>query len=243
VGYKTKCRFFRDSDVEDEITWYPALPDAPLLGVPTVFASLRHEPKDFYWLPGGEVPYKPFTVQKPATKTGALGVHHCGTDTDFREGCQFLPDDPPVSYQTNGLPDCCGAAPTLRGGGAGGGRVGVVVTPPTLVPDANCVTAPTAALDITYTVQIQNDLTVRFFELPVIAGKTYRMTVTMPTFTNLINVFEGARCTAASFVGGIVAPGHVDMLAAGNDLFEFNVFPNNLAPAPFNITVRLHQLP
>ena len=201
MGYKTKCRFFRDSDQVDEITWYPALPDAPLLGVPTMFASLRHEPRDFFWLPGGEVPYEPFTVQRPVTKPGALGVHHCGSDDDFAEGCAFLPDDPPVLYQTNGLPDCCGASPAVRGGGAGGGKVGVVVTAP-LVPNT-CDTAYLMTPGVTYPFHVPDTGTF-YFRVDVTVGQTAQWVLNVAGST-VQTVFAEGPCASATPRGGFNA--------------------------------------
>jgi hypothetical protein len=226
VGYRTKCRFFRDSDQVDEIEWYPALPDAPLLGVPTVFASLRQEPRDFFWQPGGEVPFEPFTIQRPKTKPGALGVHHCGTDQDFAEGCAFLPLDPPVLYQTNGLPDCCGAVPAVRGGGAGGGRVGVVVSPPQDGLTCNTAFVLSNGVPRAY---VLNSLLQRWFVLPTVPGLT-NVAVQVTT--------DGSACSGIAFHGPCSAL-VVDASGVPTSATPWNASYTLSSPQPVRLSVSL----
>jgi len=151
VPHRTRCRFFRDSDVEDEVLWYPALPDAEMLPYPSMIGNSYLDPDGVFFLPGGEVYGAEKIFSPEQQKPGALGGHVCGTETDFREGCLFLPDEPPVTYRTDGLPTCCGAAVDRAGGGAGGGRDLVVLNNP-IVPGNTCVTASLVPLStwVTY---------------------------------------------------------------------------------------------
>ena len=122
--YKTQCRFFKDSDAETTILWYPAKDDAPPLPYPSAICSLDWDvmEKDvgvYAAYPVGEVPGAPrsFTYQKKRPK--ATGAHVCGTRQDFEDGGTYDPDAAPIIYDKDGLPACC--APF--GGVTLGGRV------------------------------------------------------------------------------------------------------------------------
>lgn len=140
MPHTTRCRFFRDSDTEADVIWYPALPDAPLLDTPSMVSNSYLDPDAFFFLPGGEVYGAERVFSPERTKPGALGGHTCGTPEDFAEGCQFDLEGPTVEYRTDGLPNCCGQAVVAAGGGAAGGRVAVSVVNP-VVPGTTCITA------------------------------------------------------------------------------------------------------
>ena len=111
-SYRTKCRFFADSDAEADIVWYPALPDAPALGFPSAITSsewdVRERDGTYPYRTGvGEVFDAPRRRLKPAEKPAATGHHVCGTREDFEQGAKYNPALPPRLYRADGLPVCC----------------------------------------------------------------------------------------------------------------------------------------
>lgn len=123
-SYRTRCRFFKDSDHESEIVWYPALPNAPVLPYPSAICSLDWDREEaelgcFAGYDVGEVPLAPRTFEYIRPKPAAKGTHQCGTREDFEDGAVYSPDLPVVPYRPDGLPACC-----VDGGGLGlGGYV------------------------------------------------------------------------------------------------------------------------
>ena len=126
LGHQTgpaRARLYPDSDEEFDILWYAALPDAPLLGCPTAVNRLIHERDREDWLPTdvGEVPFSFVDYQYLPPNPFALGIHRCGTASDFRGNGAINWNPPFVSYRFDGLPDCCGFAWEGLGGAVGGG--------------------------------------------------------------------------------------------------------------------------
>lgn len=106
--YRTKCRFFRDSDVECDVHWYIVPAENGTLGVPCRINSLDW--RDNRMNPGviGEVSF----ADRPFDGWGRIvpptpGDHLCGSPEDFREGGRYLPDDPPFPRADDGIPFCC----------------------------------------------------------------------------------------------------------------------------------------
>ena len=113
--YTTKCRFFKDDDTEVDISWYPCKPDAPVLGVESVFVSLdwwvqERELGVYTGYDVGEVPLAARTYNGLKVKPNANGLHRCGTDEEWRDGAEF---DPFLNRprRADGLPTCCGEMP------------------------------------------------------------------------------------------------------------------------------------
>lgn len=115
--YTTKMRPFRDSDLEVDIVWYPADPDAIVLPFPSVVTNLEEMVMErslgiYAGWPVGEVPgaLRPYNAQtvKPLTGRG----RYCGTPSMFRNGAYY---DPDVNRpkRPDGLPLCCGEIPGL----------------------------------------------------------------------------------------------------------------------------------
>jgi len=133
---------FRNSDEEVEIVWYPALPSAPDLGMWSNInqESWDRDQWDAYGRPLTTQPVQPWNREKE--KPLAFGVHHCGTEQDFREGGVYDPSLPPVEYRPDGLPTCCGLVFVGLGGAVGGGTADVVTEPQ---PGNACTDAPILA--------------------------------------------------------------------------------------------------
>jgi hypothetical protein len=178
-AYTTKCRPFRNSDVEVDIVWYPALPDAPALGFPSIMVSHFLDFTGAVWPPGGEVPNVPSPINFEPSKPGAIGSHVCGTPEDFAEGGLYLPDDPPVTYRTDGLPSCCGAAAAGRGGLALGGRSVVVVTNP-ITPGSTCSTATPLAVNTPVAFTVPHGFT-GWFRVTVSGATRFKYYLDCPT--------------------------------------------------------------
>jgi hypothetical protein len=136
--FKAMYRPFRDSDVEVEVTWFPAAPGAKFLGFQSCITNPFWERDQFTYTDE----YLPLdTVEptgKPRTRPGTGRGGYCGTVEDFAIGGKYLPDEPPVTYGQAGLPTCCGAPVAVAGAGVGG-RNSLVVTP--LTPGTTCPTA------------------------------------------------------------------------------------------------------
>lgn len=120
AGYRTECRFWKDSDETATIRWYRALPNAPLLGQVSAITPLGWQP--FPWMAKGvgEV----FNAEKPFDRgnpiAAATGKKVCGTESDFAEGGVYDPNPPFMNYNTDGLAACCAPKPgaILLGGSA-----------------------------------------------------------------------------------------------------------------------------
>lgn len=124
-SYRTRCRFFRDSEVEADIVWYPALPDAPVLGFPSAITSSEWDVQErdgtYPHRTGvGEVPGAPRRRLRPTTKRAATGAHVCGTRSDHEFGASYNPSITPRLYRADGLPVCCAPGEGLLFGAAPG---------------------------------------------------------------------------------------------------------------------------
>lgn len=120
--YRTACRFFRDTDLESEIIWYPAAPNARCLPFDSAIFNREWDRDGNLPLQGkgvGEVPDAPRVISHLGTPPGAVGNHQCGTRSDFEIGAAY---DPAVNveYRPDGLPVCC---PGGVGGFLWGGRM------------------------------------------------------------------------------------------------------------------------
>jgi hypothetical protein len=110
-SYRTKCRFFKDSDLEIDILWYPVNPGTPCIDGESAISVWYNDREQ-----AGEVPPKRSGVGevggrfvqrvKPQEKAAATGRHVCGTPEMFAEGATF---DAAVNvlYRADGLPACC----------------------------------------------------------------------------------------------------------------------------------------
>lgn len=107
--YKTKCRFFRDSDIEVEIQWIRCADDAPDLGFPSAFMSIDwldpgyDEPQDAEI---GEVWGEDRDYSFHAPLVGLDYLHVCGTEDEFANGVAY-DGSRDVKYDEQGLPLCC----------------------------------------------------------------------------------------------------------------------------------------
>ena len=106
-SYRTMARVFEDSDELVEIQWFPADPGADFLPQSTCITSLVWATEPWRQRPIGEE-YRPRRryIRKDRIP-GAVGPHFCGTIYEFRNGCEYRPDLPPVLYRDDGLPLCC----------------------------------------------------------------------------------------------------------------------------------------
>jgi hypothetical protein len=164
--YRTKCRFFKDSDLEVDVQVYRAAPGAPSLGFPSSFLSLdwTDNNADEPWAADlGEVWGEP----RPYSFKGPLVApnydHVCGTPEEFATGCNFLPllD---VKYDDQGLPVCCGQplTPFL------GIELGLEL-PEEVEPGASCELAPVIGVGQV----VQFDGPGEYFRFAALAGETH----------------------------------------------------------------------
>lgn len=110
-GYNAVVRPWRDSDLTAEIKWVRCLPGVPELGYESAIMPLRWCPYPYLAHGVGEVFDSPQPWNRGTPIPGADGKKVCGTEQDFRDGGQYLPDLPPVEYTPEGLSLCCGEPP------------------------------------------------------------------------------------------------------------------------------------
>jgi len=168
------------------LVWYPARPDAPLLGRPSVINSLYWEEDREDWLPtsAGEVYGEARDYNHERVKPTAVGIHFCGTDSDWENGGTLDDSLPDVEYGPDGLPLCCGSI--LAGtGGVGIGGAATVTFTPALWPSIVCADAPTGEYGVEYSFTSNaNPSAQEYFRWPPFLGF---MTVTVTT-TGIDNV-------------------------------------------------------
>ena len=127
--YVTTWKPYPDSDLTEEILWYEARDDAPLLGMISANNNLAWDiDRDEYLETAvGQVVGAPWRVVQTAAHLLALGTHVCGTAADFAGMGSYPGPDPPVTLRPDKLPFCCGALFQGNGGlGLGGSDI---VTP------------------------------------------------------------------------------------------------------------------
>jgi hypothetical protein len=118
TAYTTTVKPYPDSDVTATLLWREALPDAPLLGMPSAITNLAWDlGVDEYLLTAvGEVNGAPWRIAFPPTNLLATGTRVCGTPADFA-GMGTYSSSPPVPPpRPDGLPMCCGALFQAQGG-------------------------------------------------------------------------------------------------------------------------------
>ncbi len=145
---------FRNSDQEVRFIWYPALPNAGVLPVPSAFLDGIWD--EWYYEYDGPGPVYRTHIRDnwQKTKAGSGRGHYCGTAEDFAEGGLYDPTLPPVEYSSNHLPVCCDVIqPAVLGGIGVGGHVVPSYTPPPppFTPGNTCATAAVAQLNTIYT--------------------------------------------------------------------------------------------
>jgi hypothetical protein len=151
VPYRTRCRFFRDDETEDEIRWVEARPDAPPLPYTSIIVNSFNERDKELWEGVGEVwgEPRPYTGQR--APRGLDGDHVCGTAADFGEGGLYEPTVPPVAYDANGFARCCNGPKRLNGGAGAGGVTHPVIVSATPAPGNSCATGGVISADVLYT--------------------------------------------------------------------------------------------
>jgi len=108
--YRTKCRFFKDSDVETEIEWYFVPDGTPFLPFSHVIGCDNWQSDKFNWRGPGEVDFSPRPFVQGSTKPSALARNVCGSAEEWAEGLNWPATGPPVEYDPFGIPTCCAGA-------------------------------------------------------------------------------------------------------------------------------------
>lgn len=138
-AYRTKMRFFSDSDEETPVEWYFAAPNAAALGLPTLFGSRAWEYTTELPPAVGEQNARSWRGGLPPGTVGRGGL--CGSADQWANGA--LASDPlPATWPGTSLPVCCTPSPMpVAAGAAVGPLVPVHVCRPILeLPDALKVT-------------------------------------------------------------------------------------------------------
>lgn len=113
--YTTKMRPFKDSSLEVDIVWYPALPTAKVLPFPTFVHNLEEDVWErplgiFLGRDVGEVIGAPRSYNGEQAKPNTGKGNWCGTAEMFRNGASYDPDVN-IARRADGLPVCCGTLP------------------------------------------------------------------------------------------------------------------------------------
>lgn len=205
--YRTKCRFFKDSDLEVDIHWYRAAPDAPMLGMPTAFmdADWLDELYDQPQLAevGEVVPAdRPYAFKGPPF--GLDYEHVCGTADEFANGVEFDPDRH-VLYDEQGLPLCCNAPVVPQMGVVVGLEVEVSDLPS---PGLTCLTATELTPDVAVEFAVTAGVTYWWY-LPAVASALVYLDVDLLTGTlGFSGNLEGSTCAFPVPLGTLVGFGH-----------------------------------
>lgn len=166
--YDRPCKFFKDSDQVDTISWYECQPDAPALDFESAFCSQNLELDPQFQVGVGEVlerfPKHNFRKAPP----GATGKKVCGTPEQFSHGTTHG-STPPVPRQKSGLLGCCGRAPTMFGGAVIGGKTAPV---PPVIPGPTCLTAGTLPFEQNFSGTISGLTTQQWFTVPALSDTT-----------------------------------------------------------------------
>jgi hypothetical protein len=99
---------FVDSDIEVRRRWYPVADGAELLDAPTVFWSAKWEPFPYLPRTAGPVYAGEVSFPRVGTPRGLPNDHVCDL-ADIETGGHFDPDVF-VVYDSEWIPDCCGAS-------------------------------------------------------------------------------------------------------------------------------------
>lgn len=127
--YTTKFRPWVDSDQQVELVWYPAAPDASVLGYPSKIVQLDNVSSPWLAEGVGEV----YGAARSFNHRGVIPFqkfgHVCGTLADFEVGGTRDTVPPDVVYDRNNIPICCGPPFIGQGGGVGSGTAATSFTP------------------------------------------------------------------------------------------------------------------
>lgn len=114
--YRTKMRFFTDSNLETGVVWYFSSPLAKPLPFPTRFGSGNWASEKDGWTGTGEVPGLPRPWRDGSMPGFLLGEKFCGEESALREGVPI--SEFALRPQTiAGAPVCCVGLPGLVQGG------------------------------------------------------------------------------------------------------------------------------
>lgn len=137
--YSTACRFFKDSDVEVQIKWYPCVEPVECLPFPSKINSLDWSSFPELAEGVGEVYGSPRTYNGAKAIPYAHGLTPCKPAEVFHDGEHYDPTAPPQKYDEKGFPLCCLDRFVSTGGLLWGGEA-VVTTAVPAGPDGNCLT-------------------------------------------------------------------------------------------------------
>lgn len=209
--YTTKFRPFSDSDLEVDIVWYPARADAPVLPYPSVIQSRTNFPDESWAIETpGEVYDAPRIRNGERVKIGARGTHVCGSAADFAGLAKYNADLPPVLYDADGLPLCCGAAQPGRGGAVAGGASSAEYIPPGDVPPGtSCADAGVVELDTDYTWNADGRVLATWVWDTAPTAAVYHVACVFDGFHGHMEFGAGSDCAHMGFLGTLVSSGCV----------------------------------
>lgn len=227
--YTVRCRPFRDSDLETDLVWYPALDTAPALPFPSAFTSLIWADEPWDHDGPGEIYVDTIKNNWEKARPNALGTHQCGTREDYVLGCVYDPNPPFVEYLPGQIPLCCGNNFLGSGGGVGGGRAAVTTLHP---PCASCTCATEISLDTDYSWHFtagSGDFRQWWVLRGIATPGVYRVTMVaappIPLFQVQLSIGQSDNCVGLLPIGEIDNGGTTDVLTStgiGTDLtFQF----------------------
>lgn len=130
------------------VRWYEAREDAETLPFESIIYRREWDNDEYQPIPVGEVSDAQKKFKAGFVPPGLGAGHYCGTETDFAEGGEYLPDVEPAKYGASGWPLCCNPIPVVKGGAGGGAHV--TIGPPVVVPGWDCADSYRYETGVTY---------------------------------------------------------------------------------------------
>jgi hypothetical protein len=191
---------YRNSDETVIVRWYEAQPNARTLPFPSIIDVPDWDGEGYTYLEGGWVFDSPEPFAPWGTIAGALGDRFCGTEMDFREGCDYRPDLPPVRYNSTGLARCC-LGPVGANVGAGVGPTSIAKALPLLDLAATVGGGPNADVIVYPPGQPLGTSSTGSTIIPIGAVNTGELTVGTQLWVSVIVVIPGTYTITLTGIG------------------------------------------
>jgi hypothetical protein len=208
--YTTACRFFKDSDIEIPIRWYPAKEPIEVLPFPSKINSLDWNSAPELASGVGEVYGSPREYNGAKVIDYAHGLTPCQPAEVFRDGEHYDQALPAQKYDEKGFPLCCLDRFVSTGGILLDGTAVVNVIGNTFYGAYTCDASTLIPRPLSGNLKEVISQPAGWFYYDVPAGSTtiHFLSADHPSFfiqvlTSIVNGLP-ASCTAATFQGTLV---------------------------------------
>jgi len=170
------------------LKWRRANPAAGTLPYPSRLCSLDWATRPHIAEGCGEVYGEERTFLPKLHPPGPPNAHICGTERDFREGGEYTPSLPPITYRVDGLPTCCGPLPASP-------------PPPPAPPGLFCAESKVVGQDFNVSEVHPGGLVRHWFICSgLTVPGTYHVSGEAETPSRIIEVRAGASCEDTSLI-------------------------------------------